>query len=111
METVEKSEQIKLEKTTRKAKMLDTKTEKTIEGLTVQVSIPRLTGTSVFDGTLSDDQNTITGSLSTDLALGGLDVSLPGGDLTLERIVTDSDPCDEVVCDDGRRGFMGGGAC
>ena len=59
----------------------------TVDGSAVSISIPRLTGTRVFDGTLSDDQNTITGSITDEIDLGDLEVSLPGGELTLERIV------------------------
>ena len=58
----------------------------TVDGSAVSISIPRLTGTRVFDGTLSDDQNTITGSMTEDINLGDLEVTLPGGDLTLERM-------------------------
>ena len=58
----------------------------TVDGNDVTISIPRLTGTSVFSGTLSGDQNTIVGSITDEIDLGNLEVSLPGGDLTLERI-------------------------
>lgn len=55
----------------------------TVDGNFVTISIPRPTGTSVFDGTLSDDQNTITGSITDEIDLGDLEVTLPGGDLPL----------------------------
>lgn len=58
----------------------------TLDGSSVTVSIPRPTRTTVFNGTLSDDQNTITGTISDEIELGDLEVTLPGGDLTLERI-------------------------
>ncbi len=57
-----------------------------VDGSAVSISIPRLTGTSVFDGTLSADQNTITGTITDEIELGDLEVTLPGGDLTLERV-------------------------
>ena len=52
----------------------------------VTISIPNDAGTRVFTGTLSDDQNTITGSITQEIDLGDLDATLPGGDLTLERM-------------------------
>jgi len=63
-------------------------TTSTVDGSAVTITIPRgLGGTSVFEGTLSDDQNSIPGSLSQTLQLpSGSAVTLPGGDLTLNRI-------------------------
>ena len=58
----------------------------TVDGSAVSISIPQLTGTTAFDGTLSDDQNTITGTITDEIDLGDLEVTLPGGDLTFERI-------------------------
>ena len=58
----------------------------TVDGSAVTISIPRPTKTTVFDGTLSEDQNTITGTLTDEIELGDLEVTLPGGDLTLERV-------------------------
>ena len=52
----------------------------------VTVSIPNDAGTRIFTGTLSDDQNTITGSITQEIDLGDLEATLPGGDLTLERM-------------------------
>ena len=52
----------------------------------MSISIPRLTGTKVFDGTLSADQNTMTGTITDEIDLGDLEITLPGGDLTLERV-------------------------
>ena len=57
-----------------------------VDGSAVSISIPRPTGTRVFDGTLSDDQNTIVGSITEEIDLGNLEITLPGGDLTLERM-------------------------
>ena len=67
--------------------MLDTSNATTtVDGSAVSISIPQLTGTTTFDGTLSDDQNTITGTITDEIDLGDLEVTLPGGDLTFERI-------------------------
>ncbi len=52
----------------------------------VTISIPNDAGTRVFTGTLSDDQNTITGSITQEIDLGDLEATLPGGDLALERM-------------------------
>lgn len=52
----------------------------------VTISIPDAAGTRVFTGTLSDDQNTMTGSITQEIDLGDLEATLPGGDLTLERL-------------------------
>ncbi len=60
--------------------------ETTVSGDDVTITIPRLTGESVFEGTLSEDQNTMTGSLTQEIDLGNLEILLPGGDVTLERI-------------------------
>lgn len=57
----------------------------TVDGDQVTISVPRAGGTSVLEGTLSEDQNTITGSLSREIDLEDLDVLLPGGTITLER--------------------------
>lgn len=59
-----------------------------VDGSNVTVSIPVAGGTTVFEGTLSEDQNTIEGSLSQELELpsGDLDITLPGSGLTLERV-------------------------
>ncbi len=58
----------------------------TVDGSAVTISIPRPTKTTVFEGTLSADQNTITGSITDEIDLGDLEVILPGGELTLERV-------------------------
>ena len=62
-------------------------TTTTVDGSDVTITIPKAGGTSVFTGTLSDDQNSIPGSLSQELQLpSGNALTLPGGDLTLNRI-------------------------
>ena len=58
-----------------------------LDGVDVTITIPDLSGTRVFEGTLSDDQNTMTGSVTDEIDLGNIEASLPGGDLTFERIV------------------------
>lgn len=74
----------------------------TVDGSSVSISIPRLVGTSVFTGTLSADQNRIAGSITDEIDLGNLAVTLPGGDLTLERVLDNSSQCDGVTCDAGQ---------
>jgi hypothetical protein len=58
-----------------------------VDGSDVTITIPIADGTTVFEGTLSEDENTIEGSLSQELELpsGDLDITLPGSGLTLER--------------------------
>lgn len=58
-----------------------------LDGSAVTITIPVANGTTVFEGTLSEDENSIDGSLSQELELpsGDLDLTLPGNDLTLER--------------------------
>jgi hypothetical protein len=59
-----------------------------VDGSDVTITIPAAGGERVVQGTLSEDENTITGSLSRELELpsGDLDITLPESDLTLERI-------------------------
>ena len=59
-----------------------------VSGSTVTITIPAAGGTRVFEGTLSADQDTITGSLTQEIDLGDLEASLPGGELTLERVAS-----------------------
>jgi hypothetical protein len=67
---------------------VDSATTTEVDGVNVTITIPVAAGTRVLEGTLSEDNNTITGSLSSELELpsGDLDVTLPGSDLTLERL-------------------------
>ena len=60
----------------------------TLDGsdVTISVSVGVAT-TRVFEGTLSEDQNTMTGSLTDEIDLGDLEVTVPGGELTWDRIV------------------------
>ncbi len=58
-----------------------------LDGSDVTISVPGSgPGTRVFEGTLSEDQNTMTGSLTEEIDLGDLEVTVPGGDLTWDRI-------------------------
>ena len=59
-----------------------------VSGSDVTVTIPNAAGTRVFEGTLSADQYTLTGSLTQEIDLGDLEASLPGGELTLERVAS-----------------------
>jgi hypothetical protein len=72
----------------------------TLTGDQVSISIPVMSGTRVFEGTLSTDQDTIVGSVAQEIELGDLEVRLPQGDLTFERIGT-GDPCAGITCDAG----------
>jgi hypothetical protein len=67
---------------------VDNATETGVDGDQVTVTIPSAGGTRSFTGTLSEDENSIDGSLSQELELpsGDLDVTLPGQALVLERI-------------------------
>ena len=57
-----------------------------VDGDQVTVTIPTAAGARIFTGTLSSDQNTITGSLSLSVDFpGGSNITLPSGDLTLTR--------------------------
>lgn len=60
----------------------------TVDGSDVTITIPAAGGARILEGTLSDDEDTIDGSLSQALELpsGDLVVTLPGSDLTLTRI-------------------------
>jgi hypothetical protein len=57
-----------------------------VNGSDVTITIPDLAGARVFEGTLSDDQNRITGSTTDEIDLGSLEATIPSGDLTLERL-------------------------
>ncbi len=67
---------------------VDAATTTEVEGDAVTISIPAAGGARILEGTLSEDNNTITGSLSQELELpsGDLEVTLPGNEVTLERI-------------------------
>ena len=57
-----------------------------LDGSDVVITLPDLTGARVFEGTLSVDQNTMTGSVTDQIDLGDLEASLPGGELTFQRL-------------------------
>lgn len=74
----------------------------TIDGNDVTIVVPLDQGNRTFMGTLSDDGNTLSGMLSETITLGdNIDVTIPGGDLTLTREGTggggDDDPSEENV--------------
>jgi hypothetical protein len=58
-----------------------------VDGDQVTISVPIAGGTSIFEGTLSSDQNSIDGSLSKSIDFpSGNNIVLPGSDLTLTRV-------------------------
>jgi hypothetical protein len=61
-----------------------------VDGNQVTITVPAIGGARVFQGTLSEDEKSIDGSLSQELELqlpsGDLGVTLPGSDLTLTRL-------------------------
>ncbi len=67
--------------------VLDTTDSTTeLDGDQVTISVPVALGTRIFEGTLSEDENTIVGSITEEIDLGDLELVLPGGNLTFERI-------------------------
>lgn len=74
----------------------------TIDGNNVTIVVPLDQGSRTFTGTLSDDGNTLSGTLTEMISLGdNLDLTIPGGDLTLTREGTGGgggdDPSEENV--------------
>jgi len=59
-----------------------------VSGSDVTISIPKAGGTSVFEGTLSEDENTLTGMTTDEIDLEDLEITLPGGMWTLTRIAS-----------------------
>jgi len=59
-----------------------------VNGSDVTITIPNTLGTSTITGTLSSDQNTLDGTLSKEINLSGLGltVTLPASDLTMTRV-------------------------
>jgi hypothetical protein len=57
-------------------------------GAAVTVTIPRLTGPSVFGGTLNATQDTFAGTITREIDLGNLYILLASGDLTFERVAS-----------------------
>ncbi len=58
---------------------------------TITISVPTSTSTITFTGTLSDDENTLSGSFSRQIELtGDLDITLPAQQLTVTRDVNGS---------------------
>jgi hypothetical protein len=59
----------------------------TVDGADVRITVEGLGPRSqVFEGTLSDDQNTITGSVTEEIDLDDLEATIPSGNLTFERL-------------------------
>ncbi len=79
----------------------------TLDGSAVTIVVPTDSGQVTFEATLSDDQNTMTGSSTREIVIGDdLEITIPAGDLTLTRIVepdceTDADCADGETCVDG----------
>jgi hypothetical protein len=79
----------------------------TLEGSAVTVVVPTGSRQVTFEGTLSDDQNTMTGSLTQEIVIDDvLEIIIPQGDVTLTRIVepecTTDDDCEtDEICVDG----------
>ncbi len=71
----------------------------TLDGNMLTFTFPTPAGQGEFEGTLSDDQNTISGSLTREIDFEDGTITIPEGDITLNRVVVD--PCDGVTCGDG----------
>ncbi len=71
----------------------------TLDGNMVTITIPTSSGQVELEGTLSEDQNTLTGTLTREIVFENVMITIPEGDITLSRIVVD--PCADVTCDDG----------
>ena len=82
------------------AKLDTTGSTTTLTGSDVTIDIPGDVMSRVFTGTLSEDENTMTGSVTEQINLGDVEFNLPGGDLTWTRVV--ADPCDGVECGEGQ---------
>jgi len=67
---------------------VDDATTSEVDGDQVTVSIPAAGGARAFEGTLSEEQDSIDGALSQELELpsGDLEVTLPTSELTLQRL-------------------------
>ncbi len=79
-----------------------------LDDAAVVITIPTPAGDVVFDGTLSQDQNQLIGSLDFPVVIdedGTL--AIPAGNVLLDRVGID--PCDAVVCEDGETCV--GGSC
>ena len=66
-----------------------------LDGDAVTITI----GGRTFEGTLSEDQNTITGTIEQEITAGGGDIviTIPAGDFEINRV----DLCADNTCDDG----------
>lgn len=66
---------------------VDNATTSEVDGNQVTITIPSAAGERIFEGTLSEDQNSIDGSLSQSIDFPNGNITLPGSDLTLTRLV------------------------
>ncbi len=72
----------------------------TVEGADVTIVIPAPLGTATFQGTLSEDENSITGTVDRSIEIGDdITVVIPQGNLELNRLEDTS--CALVVCEAG----------
>jgi hypothetical protein len=60
----------------------------TVDGSTVTIKVFTDQGTLTFVGTLSEDEQTVTGTLTTALTFGNVTITLPGVSATLTRLLT-----------------------
>jgi len=68
----------------------------------VVITIPRSGGAAVYTATLSDDEDTLTGTLDAVIEVETGTITIPQGALVLERQTNGGDPCDNVVCSNGQ---------
>ena len=75
----------------------------TLTGSAVTVRVPTDQGEVVFEGTLSADQNTMTGSLTQAIVIESGLITVPAGDITLVRVEceTDADCPEGEICENG----------
>ena len=66
-----------------------------LDGDAVTITI----GGRTFEGTLSEDQNTITGTIEQEITAGDgdIEITIPAGDFEIDRV----DLCTDNTCDDG----------
>jgi len=68
----------------------------TLEGSAVTITIPTATGDVIYEATLSDDGNTLTGTVNRSIEIGAdLELVLEQGELTLVRDTDDDDDDDD----------------
>jgi Cys-rich repeat protein len=80
----------------------------TLDGSAVILRIPTDAGEAVFEGTLSADQNTLTGTVTRSIVIDDdVLITIPAGDITLVRVECEADAdcaegeeCENGVCTD-----------